>query len=350
MYPAGIDPEFGLEIRCPSRDEVNDRLPNRLFTATSSEWSTTQNVRPTLPADDWSTSGLRGLTWWSVPANVPPTTTAGVVRSGPIARIVDSDRFNFAIASVIVANAIVLGLETFPRVVESFGSTLDTLNQLFYGVFVAELLLRFVSYGRRPQNFFMNPWNVFDLIIIGGVLIPAVRDQAQLLRLLRLLRIVRLVRFLPDARVLLLTIAKSLPSMISMIVLTVLLIFLYGMVGWSMFGEALPETWGTIGKAMLTLFILLTLENFPTYLDAAKEVTPWAIVFFVSYVLVAAFIVFNLLIGIVITSMEKAREQEAAVDRTQEDSALLTRISDLQQSLADLQDDIRQRERDQHLR
>jgi voltage-gated sodium channel len=271
-------------------------------------------------------------------------------RTGRLARLVDSDRFNLAISAVIIANAIVLGLETFPGVVDSFGSTLIVLNEVFYVIFVAELVLRLVSYGRRPQDFFKNPWNVFDFIIIGGVLIPAVREQAQLLRLLRLLRIVRLVRFLPDARVLLLTVVKSIPSMVSMIVLTVLLLFLYGMIGWAMFGEALPETWGTIGKAMLTLFILLTLENFPTYLDEAKAVTPWAIVFFVTYVLVAAFVVFNLLIGIVIGSMEKAREHEAEVDRTQEDSDLLQRISDLQDSLTKLQADIRRREREQHTR
>lgn len=272
------------------------------------------------------------------------------VRPGRLAALVDSDRFNLAISGVIIVNAIVLGLETFPAVMESQESTLTLLNEICYGIFVVELVLRLASYGRRPQDFFKSPWNVFDFIIIGGVLIPAVRDQAQLLRLLRLLRIVRLVRFLPDARVLLLTVMKSIPSMVSMIVLTVLLIFLYGMIGWSLFGEALPETWGTISRAMLTLFILLTLENFPTYLDEARTVTPWAVVFFVSYVLVAAFVVFNLLIGIVIASMEKAREQEAELDRTQEDSELLGRIDALQASLTELQADIRRRERDQHTR
>lgn len=278
------------------------------------------------------------------------TDTTPAARPGRLAKLVDSDRFNLAISGVIIINAIILGLETFPALMESYESTLVLLNEICYGIFLVELALRLASYGRRPQDFFKSPWNVFDFIIIGGVLIPAVREQAQLLRLLRLLRIVRLVRFLPDARILLLTVVKSIPSMVSMIVLTILLLFLYGMIGWTMFGAALPETWGTITRAMLTLFILLTLENFPTYLDEARAVTPWAVVFFVSYVLVAAFVVFNLLIGIVIASMEKAREHEAELDRTQEDSELLARIEALQASLTDLQSDIRQRERDQHTR
>jgi len=155
---------------------------------------------------------------------------------------------------------------------------------------------------------------------------------------------VRLVRFLPDARMLVLTVIKSIPAVASMVVLTVLLLFVYGMVGWSLFGEALPETWGTIGRSMLTLFVLLTLENFPTYLAEAEPVSPLAIPFFVSYVLLAAFIVFNLLIGVVISSMEKAREEEAKRDQA-DDAEMLQRLSDVQQALARLEQDLRGRQK-----
>ena len=270
-------------------------------------------------------------------------TTTPVQRSGRLARLVDSDPFNLFIAGVIIANAVVLGLETFPTVMESNGSVLVTLNNVFYGIFVVELILRFASYGRRPQDFFRNGWNVFDLIIIGGVWIPGVRENVTLLRMLRLARIARLLRFLPDARVLFSTVLRSLPPLGSIVVLTILILFLYGMVGWSMFGEALPESWGTITRAMLTLFILLTLENFPTYLEEALTVTPWATVFFVSYVLVAAFVIFNLLIGIIIGSMESAREREAlreAQDKTGPEADALARIREIKESLETLELDL----------
>jgi voltage-gated sodium channel len=211
-------------------------------------------------------------------------------------------------------------------------------------VFVVELVLRLASYGRRPQDFFRSGWNVFDFVIITAVFIPGVREQAQLLRLLRLARIVRLVRFLPDARMLILTVVKSIPSVASMVVLTILLLFVYGMVGWSLFGQALPESWGTIGRAMLTLFILLTLENFPTYLAEAEPVSVLAVPFFVSYVLLAAFIVFNLLIGIVISSMEKAREEEDRRHQS-DDTELIERLSEVQGTLARLEADLRARDR-----
>ena len=263
-------------------------------------------------------------------------------RTGRLARLVDSDAFNVAIAGVIIVNAIVLGLETFPTVMASYGDQLILANEVCYGIFVVELILRFASYGKRPQDFFKSGWNIFDLIIIGGVWIPGVRENATLLRILRLARIARLLRFLPDARVLIATVVRSLPPLMSIVVLTFLILFIYGMVGWAMFGAALPETWGTITRAMLTLFILLTLENFPTYLEEALAVTPWATVYFVSYVLVAAFVIFNLLIGIIIGSMESAREREALREAQESgvsgDAAL--RIQSIRDALDALEADV----------
>ncbi len=265
-------------------------------------------------------------------------------RTGRLARLVDSEPFNLVIAGVIVVNAIVLGLETFPAVMESYGDLLVTINSVLYGIFVVELILRIASYGRRPWDFFKNGWNIFDFVIIGGALIPGLRDNAQILRLLRLGRIVRLIRFLPDARVLIYSVVRSIPPLGSIVVLTFLLVFVYGMLGWSLFGEALPQSWGTVTRSMLTLFVLLTLENFPTYLEEASAVSPWATVFFVSYVLIAAFVIFNLLIGIIISSMEEAREREARQElegRAGDTAVALRHIQALRDSLDALEADIK---------
>jgi voltage-gated sodium channel len=111
-------------------------------------------------------------------------------------------------------------------------------------------------------------------------------------------------------RVLLAGVYRSIPPLFSIALVTAMLLFFYGMIGWSLFHDELPEDWGTIGRAMLTLFVMLTLENFPTYMDAGMEVHPWSWVYFVSFVLIAAFVVINVLIGIVLNSMEEAREAE----------------------------------------
>jgi voltage-gated sodium channel len=232
------------------------------------------------------------------------------VRIRPLQRLVDSNAFNNTIIGVIVVNAIVLGLQTYPGIVADHGEVLDVLNGLCLGVFVVELLLRIASYGTRPQDFFRSGWNIFDFVVIGAAFLPGVRESSTLLRLARIARIVRVVRLLPDVRVLIAGVLRSLPPLVSMALLTTVILFVYGMVGWLLFADALPQEWGTIGDAMLTMFILLTVENFPFYMDQGMEVHPWSWVFFVSFVLVAVFIVLNVLIGIVLNSMEEAREVE----------------------------------------
>ena len=162
-------------------------------------------------------------------------------------RLVGSPAFDAVILAVIVANAVVLGLQTYPDLVERYGNTLDLLNGVFLAVFVVELLLRIASYGRRPQDFFRNGWNVFDFFVVSAAFLPGVRESSTMLRLARLLRVVRVVRFLPDVRVLLVAVVRSLPPLFSLVTLTVLLLFVYGMVGWLLFADELPEDWGTIG-------------------------------------------------------------------------------------------------------
>ena len=247
-------------------------------------------------------------------------TSPEIPRLAPLARLVDSQRFQIFISGVIVLNAIVLGIETYVTPDTETFVFLMRINEFFYIIFLIELILRMVSYFPRPLNFFRSGWNIFDFIVIGAALIPAIRAQAEVLRLLRLARIVRLLRFLPNARVLLSTMGKALPSVLSMVVLVILILFIYGMVGFVMLSDALPQEWGNIGSSMMTLFILLTLENFPTYLDQAQEVTPFASIFFLSYVLIAAFVVLNLVLGIVVGAMEEAREEEEARLRKEEET------------------------------
>jgi voltage-gated sodium channel len=225
-----------------------------------------------------------------------------------LARVVDSAPFTVVVTATIAVNAVVLGLQTYEGVVDRWGGTLDALNAACLTIFVVELLIRFASYWPRPWSFFRSGWNVFDLVVIGAAFVPGIRQNSTLLRLARLLRVVRIVRLLPDLRLLLYGVWRSIPPLASIAAVTAMILFVYGMVGWILFGDHLPEQWGNIGRAMLTLFVMLTLEDFPTYMDEAMDVEPWAWIYFVSFILVAAFIVLNVLIGIVLNSMEEARE------------------------------------------
>jgi voltage-gated sodium channel len=225
-------------------------------------------------------------------------------------RLVDSPTFTGVVVAVILANALVLGLQTYPGLERRYGDTLDLLNGIFLTFFVVEIGLRIASYFPRPWRFFLDGWNVFDFVAVGLAFAPGLRENSTVLRLARLARIVRVVHLLPDVRILITAVVRSLPPLGSMAILTTLILFIYGMVGWQLFGEEEPQDWGTIGEAMLTLFAMLTLENFPQYMERGREIEPWSWIYFVSFVLVAAFVVLNVFIGIVLHSLEEARELE----------------------------------------
>ena len=230
-----------------------------------------------------------------------------------LSKLVYSSPFELFIGFIILANALSLAILTMPDISPEARDAALRFDQIAFTIYLVELALRIISYGWKPHKFFRHPWNVFDFVVIG--LSPFLQGQTVVLRLLRLLRLVRIFRFLPEVRILTTSIVRSLPPLLSLGVLISLLLFLYGMAGFYMFGTALPNSWGSITVAMTTLFILLTLENFPNYLEEAIEITPLALPFFLSYVFVIVFTVLNVLIGIVLHSMDQAREEHQQRER-----------------------------------
>jgi voltage-gated sodium channel len=231
------------------------------------------------------------------------------------ARIAESARFQGFIFAVILVNAIALGLQTWGGIEDDTGSLLHIINDVCVGIFVVELTIRITAYGNRPQDFFRDGWNVFDFIVITAAFIPGVRESTTLLRLARLLRVVRIVTVLPEFRIIVRGMARSLPPIGSLALLGLLMMYVFGMVGWILFHEGDPENWGNLGDAMLTLFVMMTLENWPAYLETAQEIHPWSWIFFVVYILLASFLLFNVLIAVVLTSMEAARAEDARLAR-----------------------------------
>lgn len=224
-----------------------------------------------------------------------------------LSRIVYSSAFELFIAFVILVNAISLALLTMPGSDSATRSFYEELDRAALYIYVSELILRMISYGSKPWEFFKRSWNIFDFCIIA--LSPLFAGQIVILRLLRLLRLIRIFRFLPEVKVLTASIVKSLPPLLSMGVLIFLALFIYGMAGVYMFGEELPNHWGNISRALTTLFILLTLENFPAYLEEATLISPWALPFYLSYIFIIVFTVLNVLIGIVLNAMDEARSE-----------------------------------------
>ncbi len=267
-------------------------------------------------------------------------------------RLAEHPAFDRVIVVVVLANAVVLGASTYVSLERAYGGVLDALNSAFLAVFVVELAIRFLAAGANPRRFFSSGWNVFDFVVIGAAFVPGLAANSTLLRLARLARVIRVVRLLPDLRVLVVAVVRALPGVGSLGVLTLLLLFVYGMVGWLIFDTHDPERFGNVGYAMLNLFVMLSLENLPDNIEMGRELSEWTVVYFVSFTLLAVFLLFNLFIGIVINSMQEAREMELArAERELEDDdpdndeaaherVLSERVRTLRAALDDLEREI----------
>ena len=224
-----------------------------------------------------------------------------------LTKLVYSQPFELLIAFVILINATSLAILTMPDLDTQVRDACEQIDLICFAIYGAELVLRILSYGKKPWMFFKQGWNIFDFIVIAAS--PLLSGQTAVLRLLRLLRLVRIFRFLPEVRVLTTSIIRSLPPLMSLAVLIFVALFMYGMLGHYLFGPDDADNWGSITRAMTSLFILLTLENFPNYLEAGVAVSPWALPYFLSYVFVVVFTVLNVLIGVVLNAMDEAREE-----------------------------------------
>ncbi|WP_018566525.1 ion transporter [Streptomyces sp. PsTaAH-124] len=218
--------------------------------------------------------------------------------------------FALAVFAVILLNAALLGVETYPGLAARRHHGLRLAEHACLAVFTAEILLRLAAHADRPRHFLKDPWNLFDLAVVLCAFLPLVRENATVLRLLRLARVLRTARFLPQLRVVLVAVARSLPGTLSFLLVGTLLLYVYAMVGWVFFGHADPQHYGSIGRAVLTLFLLMTLDGIGDAVHAGLEVSRWSLLYYASYVLLASFVLVNVLIGVVLTSLDEAREME----------------------------------------
>ena len=227
-------------------------------------------------------------------------------------KFIESSRFEWTITAVIVANAIVLGLETVPAIMRDYGGVLASLDRIAIVIFVIEIALKLFVYRLR---FFTNGWNVFDLIIVSVALIPA-SQQFSVLRALRILRALRLISVVPSMRKVIVGLFKAIPSIGTVIVMLLLLFYISAVMATKLFGEAFPAWFGDLGLSLYSLFQIMTLESWSMgIVRPVMEVYPYAWAFFVPFILLTSFIVLNLFIGVIVNAMAEATGEEAHDER-----------------------------------
>ncbi len=218
----------------------------------------------------------------------------------------------FVIGLIIFAGLLV-GLETSAALMAKHGDVFHAIDRVVLALFVGELVLRLGAHGKQPWKFFTDPWNVFDFLIVAVCLLPFPTQFAAVLRLVRVLRVLRLITAVPRLQILVGALLKSIPSMSYVALLLSLLFYVYAVVGVSLFGKNDPEHFGSLGAAALTLFQVVTLEGWADIMraqiapDGSGSLT--TIPYFVTFILLGTMIVLNLLIGVIVSGMEEARQE-----------------------------------------
>ena len=224
-------------------------------------------------------------------------------------RLVDSRRFEYFIIAVILANGVVLGLETSPTLNRLYGTWLHLFNWIALGIFIVEALLKMLARFPHCYNYFRDGWNVFDFLVIVFALIPATGDFAMIARLARLLRVVRLISAIRDLRLIVAALVRSIPSVVHVILLMSIVVYIYAIMGHHLFHQHDPENWRTLGISVLTLFNIITLEGWTEVMFTAMQRHPLAWIYFVSFVVIGTFVVINLFIAIIINNLDEAKQE-----------------------------------------
>ena len=230
-----------------------------------------------------------------------------------IAAFLDRPLVGQFIFAVIVFNAIILGLETSATVMAQAGGLIIALDRLCLAIFVVELAAKLFAQGPR---FFRGGWNIFDFIIVGISLMPG-SGGLSVLRALRILRVLRVISVVPSLRRVVEGFVTALPGMGSVFMLMGLVFYIGAVMATKLFGNTFPEWFGTLGDSAYSLFQIMTLESWSMgIVRPVMEVYPDAWAFFIPFIMMTTFAVVNLLVGLIVNSMQDAHAEEgnAATD------------------------------------
>ena len=251
---------------------------------------------------------------------------------------VEHPRVQHGIIALIVINAALLGLETWPAAMAAAGGLIVAIDRAILAVFVVEIALRLFVHRR---NFWRDPWSVFDFLVVAVALVPAT-GQFAVLRALRVLRVLRLLTMVPSMRRVVGALLSAIPGLGSIALVLLVIYYVFAVIATKMFGDAYPAWFGDLGQSLFTLFQIMTLESWSMGIARpVMEHFPYAWAFFVPFILVATFTMLNLFIAVIVNAMHSFTEEDqqqtvAAVEQAREHIE-----ADLHSEVRALRDEIR---------
>ncbi len=249
-----------------------------------------------------------------------------------VAEFLSRPKVRHFILGVIMFNAVILGLETSGRVTARFGGLIETLDTLCLTVFVIEIAAKLFAHR---LSFFRDGWNNFDFVIVGIALVPAA-EAISVLRAMRILRVLRVVSNAPSLRRVVEGFVRALPGMGSVFLLMAIIFYIGSVMATKLFGETFPDWFGTLGLSAYSLFQIMTLESWSMgIVRPVMEVQPYAWAFFVPFIMVTTFAVVNLLVGLIVNSMQDAHEEEAKDEELDYRGEVLNRLTAIEAKLSE---------------
>ncbi len=254
-------------------------------------------------------------------------------------RIVEDERFRRTILFLIVINAVLLGFETSRTLSPGTMDAIMLANKAILGVFVVELILRISAYR---LDFFRDGWNLFDFAIVTVALI-APSGAFQVVRALRILRAFRLVSTVTSLRRVVEGLLGAIPGIASVLFLLVLVLYIAGVMSTILFRDVAPENFGHLGISLFSLFQIMTLEGWAEIATGVMAEYEWAWIFFIGYILVATFLVLNLVIGVVVSSIQSRIESESASNMAAETQLVMKELAVIREDIRLLREESRSR-------
>ena len=245
--------------------------------------------------------------------------------------------FELFVVGIIIFSALVVGAKTYD--ISPF--TLALIGWLDHGItaiFLTEITIRFLG-EEHKRNFFKSGWNIFDTLIVVISLIPIENSEMALIgRLVRIFRVLRMVSIIPELRMLLNALLKALPQLGYVVLLMFIIFYIYAAAGAILFSEINPTLWGDISISMLTLFRVMTFEDWTDVMYETMAVYPLSWFYYLSFIFLTAFAFLNMVIGIVVSVMEDEHR------RVEQEKHPEPSNSDLQRQIEELKQLIQQQQ------
>jgi len=255
-------------------------------------------------------------------------------------RVRSNKVFEICVISIIMLSALLIGAKTY-NIPPQVDLVIRILDYAITAFFITEITIRFMA-EKNKSRFLLNGWNLFDtLIVIASIMPVQDSDLAVVGRLIRIFRVLRMVSIIPELRVLLNSLIKALPQLGYVVALMFIIFYIYAAIGTTFFEKINPTLWGDISISMLTLFRVMTFEDWTDVMYETMAVHPLSWVFYITFIFLTAFAFLNMVIGIVVSVLEKENARIAAENAEAEPSPneLLNEIKELKSMVARLQQD-----------